>query len=303
MLSDVALKEDAQFEEVRRKSMRDFHKTRPSGSGTATKPTPSAAIIKPSVTNEGTGIKPGILNVTEEELSKTEAESWGNDEDDSNNDQDFRSEGSDQEKDSDDDKTQSDNKAESDSKHEIDENESGSESDQEEDEEKIEDKEEEEEEEIKTKVPVYSSSNSSDLVAKFLNFLDIPTTEAEIVSPLDVPVHHEVPSKKTPILLTVTVSVITDSSPVFSTVIPQSLQSFTPPTLLSTPTPPLTTKAINPPSTLPDFASVFQFNNRVTTLEQEVVELKNDPLQTQVTALVDEHLDVKLGATRDEFMN
>ncbi|GJY41547.1 hypothetical protein Tco_0428817 [Tanacetum coccineum] len=60
---------------------------------------------------------------------------------------------------------------------------------------------------------------------------------------------------------------------------------------------------MNPPSTLLDFASVFQFNNRVTALEQEVAELKKDPLHTQVTALVDEHLDAKLGATRDEFMN
>nr|GEV29097.1 hypothetical protein [Tanacetum cinerariifolium] len=43
---------------------------------------------------------------------------------------------------------------------------------------------------------------------------------------------------------------------------------------------------------------------RVTTLEKEVVELKkNDPLNTQVTALVDEHLDSRLGATRDEFMS
>ncbi|GJU89541.1 hypothetical protein Tco_1301964 [Tanacetum coccineum] len=72
---------------------------------------------------------------------------------------------------------------------------------------------------------------------------------------------------------------------------------------MSTPTPPPTTEATNPPSTLPDFASVFQFNNRVTTLEQEVAKLKKDPLYTQVTNLVDEHLDVKLGATRDEFMN
>ncbi|GKC14047.1 hypothetical protein Tco_1010829 [Tanacetum coccineum] len=75
LLSDVALKEDAQFKEVRRKSMRDFHKTHLSGYGTATKPTPSAAIIKPSVTNEGTSVKSGVLDVTEEESSKSKAES------------------------------------------------------------------------------------------------------------------------------------------------------------------------------------------------------------------------------------
>ncbi|GJT46929.1 hypothetical protein Tco_0955644 [Tanacetum coccineum] len=102
---------------------------------------------------------------------------------------------------------------------------------------------------------------------------------------MDVHVHHEVPSQQTPTLLTVHVSVISDSSPIFSTVIPQSLPSSTPPPQQSTSTPPPTTEAIYPPSTLPDFASVFQFNNRVTTLEKEVVELKKDPLHTQVTAL------------------
>ncbi|GJR80943.1 hypothetical protein Tco_0151728 [Tanacetum coccineum] len=83
----------------------------------------------------------------------------------------------------------------------------------------------------KTKVPVTSSSHSSNLASKFLNFSDIPYTYAEIVSPIDVHVHHEVPSKQTPTLFT------------------------------------------------------------------------NDPLNTQVTALVDEHLDSRLGATRDEFKN
>ncbi|GKD50493.1 hypothetical protein Tco_1279469 [Tanacetum coccineum] len=53
-----------------------------------------------------------------------------------------------------------------------------------------------------------------------------------------------------------------------------------------------------------DFASVFQFNNRDSVLEKEVAKLKrNDPLNNQVTTLVDEHLDAILGATRDEFMN
>ncbi|GJX54336.1 hypothetical protein Tco_0282705 [Tanacetum coccineum] len=72
----------------------------------------------------------------------------------------------------------------------------------------------------KTKVLVTSSSHSSDLAAKFLNFSDIPYTDAKIISHMDVHVHHEVPSQQTPTLLTVAVSVISDSPPVFSTVIP-----------------------------------------------------------------------------------
>nr|GEU29576.1 hypothetical protein [Tanacetum cinerariifolium] len=46
-----------------------------------------------------------------------------------------------------------------------------------------------------------------------------------------------------------------------------------------------------------------KFWGNITALEKEVAELKKDPLHTQVTALVDDHLDARLGATRDEFMN
>ncbi|GJZ23359.1 hypothetical protein Tco_0560818 [Tanacetum coccineum] len=202
----MALTKEAQYEEVRKKSLRDFHKTHPSGSGTVTKITPSAAKIKPSVTNEGTSVKPGVPDVTEEESTES----------------------NDQERDSGDDNTQSDSENGSDSEHETNENESGSESDQEENEEEIEDNEEEEEDEFikprmdyttnqfdddvdlrmnepittdegfnqkegtdKIEVPVTSSSHSSDLASKFLNFSDIPYIDAEIVSPMDVHVHHE----------------------------------------------------------------------------------------------------------------
>ncbi|GJU00588.1 hypothetical protein Tco_1110926 [Tanacetum coccineum] len=85
----------------------------------------------------------------------------------------------------------------------------------------------------KTEVHITSSSCSSDLASKFLIFLDIPHTDAEIVSPLDVHV-------------------------------------------CDTP---------------------------ITALEKEVAKLKKDPLHTQVTTLVDEHLDTRLGETREEFMN
>nr|GFA27479.1 hypothetical protein [Tanacetum cinerariifolium] len=69
LLSKVALTKEAQYKEVRKKSLRDFHKTHPSSSGTITKIALSAAKIKPSVTNEGTGAKPGVLDVTEESNS------------------------------------------------------------------------------------------------------------------------------------------------------------------------------------------------------------------------------------------
>ncbi|GJT13535.1 hypothetical protein Tco_0860577 [Tanacetum coccineum] len=78
----------------------------------------------------------------------------------------------------------------------------------------------------KTEVPVTSSSHSSDLAAKFLNFANIPTTEAKIVSPMDVPVYHEVPSGQTPTLLTVHVSVITKSLREVSNIAPPVIQSM-----------------------------------------------------------------------------
>ncbi|GJR38215.1 hypothetical protein Tco_1213899 [Tanacetum coccineum] len=343
LLSEVALTEEAHYEEVRKKSLRDFHKTHPSHSGTVTKTAPSAAKIKPSVTNEGISVKPGVPDVTEEESTESEAESWGKDEDDNNNEHDSRSEGSDQERDSGDDKAQSDKEDETYEEEKNDEFvRTPSNDTDDEDETNIKDKAKGDEDEgmdfttnhfnddvnvslnepvatdegfiqkegtddemtNKTEVRVTTSSHSSDLASKFLNFSHIPHTDAEIVSLMDVHVHHEVPINQTPTLLIVPISVITESLPIFTTVIPQSLPSFSPPPPQSTPTPRPKTEETNPPSTLPNFASVFQFDNRVTTLEKEVAELKrNDPLNTQVTALVDEHLDSRLGATRDEFMS
>ncbi|GJT10796.1 hypothetical protein Tco_0857838 [Tanacetum coccineum] len=253
LLSKVALTEEAQYVEVRKKSLRDFHKTRPSGSGTVTKITLSAAKIKTYVTNEGTGVKPGVPDVTEEESTESEAESWGRDEDDRNNDRDSRSKGSNQESDSGDDNTQSDKDVEDDEEEKNDELvKTPSNSTDDEDETNINDKTKGDEDERmdyttnqfdkdvnvrlnetittnegfiqkevidaemtnvqqgnenpkitlnqviedahvtlytipqKTEVLVTSSSHSSDLASKFLNFSDIPYTDAEIVSPIIV---------------------------------------------------------------------------------------------------------------------
>nr|GEV22708.1 retrovirus-related Pol polyprotein from transposon TNT 1-94 [Tanacetum cinerariifolium] len=64
-----------------------------------------------------------------------------------------------------------------------------------------------------TEVPDVSFSHSSDLASKFLKFLDIHPNDAEIVSPLDVHLHHEVPRIHTSTLLTVPVLVIPEASP------------------------------------------------------------------------------------------
>ncbi|GJV19952.1 hypothetical protein Tco_1368972 [Tanacetum coccineum] len=146
----------------------------------------------------------------------------------------------------------------------------------------------------KTEVPVTSSSRSSDLTSKFLNFSDIPQTDAEIVSPLDVHIHHEVPRTQAPTLLTIPVSVIPESSPVFTN-IAQLSYTFTPTPIQATPTPPPTIKTTNPFSNLLDFSLVFQFNDRITALEKEVVDLKKDPLHTQsLTARIKEQVKDQL---------
>ncbi|GKF79089.1 hypothetical protein Tco_0234657, partial [Tanacetum coccineum] len=73
LLSEIELTE-AQVKEVRKKSLRDFHKTHPNGSGTVAEKPPIVDKITPTVTSEGT--------------------------DDSNNDQDSSNEDSEQENES-----------------------------------------------------------------------------------------------------------------------------------------------------------------------------------------------------------
>ncbi|GKC99255.1 hypothetical protein Tco_1169530 [Tanacetum coccineum] len=129
LLLEVALNEEAQMKEVRKKSIRDFLRTHPSGSGKVSKIPPSTKKIKCSVINEGTGAKLRVPDVTEEESTESEAESWGRDKDDSNTDHESSSVGNDQENDSGDDNTQSYSEEGLNSEQETDENETGSESD------------------------------------------------------------------------------------------------------------------------------------------------------------------------------
>ncbi|GKE10350.1 hypothetical protein Tco_1413901, partial [Tanacetum coccineum] len=91
-------KEKEKVDVTRRKGIELLYETHPSGSGTVTEKPPSVDKITPTVTSEGTGDKPRVPNVTEDDSTESESESWGNDEDDSNNNQDLKSEDDDQEK-------------------------------------------------------------------------------------------------------------------------------------------------------------------------------------------------------------
>ncbi|GJW37071.1 hypothetical protein Tco_0059991 [Tanacetum coccineum] len=238
LLFDVALTEEAQMKEVRKKSLRDFHKTHPSGSGTVAEDPPRVAKITPTVTSEGTGekLRANVTKDDSSELNPSLGSAIDSEQEEESNDDNQEQEYFDQENESEDDEMK-----------------------------------------------------------------NIPQTDAEIVSPLDVHVHHEVPRTQVHTLLTIPVSVIPESSPVFTN-IPQSSHTFIPTPIQTTPTPPRTIETTNPLSNLLDFTSVFRFNNRITTLEKEVADLKKDPLHTQVTSLVDSHLDTRLGETRQEFM-
>ncbi|GJX70550.1 hypothetical protein Tco_0307721 [Tanacetum coccineum] len=226
LLSEVALSEKSQIKEARKKSLRYFHKTHPSGSGTIDEKPPSVEKITPTITSEGTGDKLRVPDVTNDDSSESESDdeqeldSKQNEE--SNND-DQEQEDFNQENESEDDEMKSDKEQGMDdttdqfgddadasleeptvtatgivqgegNDAEMSKAQQGNEN--------LETTQEQVVEDAhvtisnvskKTKVPVTSSSRSYDLLSKFLNFSDIPQTDAEIVSPLDVHVDHEVP--------------------------------------------------------------------------------------------------------------
>ncbi|GJY72223.1 hypothetical protein Tco_0475926 [Tanacetum coccineum] len=255
--------------------------THPSGSGIGVEKPLSVEKITPTVTSEGTGDKPGVPDVTEDDSTESESESWEQDEE---SDDDYQEEEEvDQENESEDDEIESDeDKGMDDTTDQFDDDVDarleeptqtgkeivhgkGADVEMDEAQQGNENLETTQEQVVndahvtittvtkKTGVPVTSSSRSSDLASKLLNFSDTPQTDTEIVSPLDVYVHHEVPRTQAP-TLTILVSVITESSPIFTN-IPQSSQTFTPPPILTTPTLPPTIETTNPLSTFPDFAS------------------------------------------------
>ncbi|GKF90354.1 hypothetical protein Tco_0274055, partial [Tanacetum coccineum] len=125
----------------------------------------------------------------------------------------------------------------------------------------------------KTEGPMQSSSVSSDFTYKLLNFENASLTDNEITSLMDTTICHEEPSSQTSSLFTVPIIVIPGITSTFTKTIPPPHPFFNPPPQQATPTAtPTASNVITLFPALPDFSSVFRFNDRVTNLERDLSE-------------------------------
>ncbi|GJZ36083.1 retrovirus-related pol polyprotein from transposon TNT 1-94 [Tanacetum coccineum] len=145
-----------------------------------------------------------------------------------------------------------------------------------------------------------SSSVSLDFIEKLLNFEKPSTANNEISSLMDTTVHHEETSSQTSSMYTVPVTAIPEIMSDFTTTIPPPPPFFNPLPQQATPTPtPTASEATTSFPALPDFSSVFKFNDRVTNLEKDLSEMKQvDQFKTYVKS---KDLDLWHVITNDDF--
>ncbi|GKB26411.1 hypothetical protein Tco_0865812 [Tanacetum coccineum] len=296
VLSEVVLTEAEQIKLVTKRSKKDFHVSQASGLGdgvdTQSK-VPDEQQPKTSGTNEGTGAIPGVLDVPPYK-SESDKDSWGdsededNDDDDGDNDDDGNSDNHDD--DSDDERTESD-------RDELDDEET---MDDEEDDEVIKElyddvNQEEEDAHVtltpvieahKADEPIQSSSVSSDFTSKLLNLENPSPVDNEIASLLETSAHHETAIPEITYGFTTTTP---PPTPFFNPLLQQQTPTFT------------TTTSKNPTVTLPkipNFASVFKFDQRVSVLESKMSESKQTnqfaEAVSSILGIVDKYLASKM---------
>ncbi|GKD39402.1 hypothetical protein Tco_1259609 [Tanacetum coccineum] len=128
-----------------------------------------------------------------------------------------------------------------------------------------------------------SSSVSSDFASKFLNLDNVPPADNEVASMMNDKVSHEESSTQAPLLLTVPVKAIPVTSNVATTTVPLTITPIISIPQLSTPTPiPTTDPTTSSIHVLPDFASLFGFDQRVSALEQELSQVKQKILSDKL---------------------
>nr|GEU67741.1 hypothetical protein [Tanacetum cinerariifolium] len=109
-----------------------------------------------------------------------------------------------------------------------------------------------------------------------------PPSDHEVTSLMNIKMSHEVPSPQISFPLTEPATVIPDSSTIASTIVPLTISMISPLPQLLTPSPAPTTVLITTSiPTLLDFSFLFSFDQRVSTLEIELSQLK----QADQTAL------------------
>ncbi|GJS77178.1 hypothetical protein Tco_0727059 [Tanacetum coccineum] len=127
----------------------------------------------------------------------------------------------------------------------------------------------------KNKGPMQSSSVLSDFTEKLLNFENVSPADNEIASLMDTTIRHEEPSGQTSSLYTIPITVILKITSTFTTTIPPPPPSFNPLLQKATPTPtPTASEVTTSFPALLKVASVFRFNDRVTSLERDMSEMK-----------------------------
>nr|GEW31074.1 hypothetical protein [Tanacetum cinerariifolium] len=126
-----------------------------------------------------------------------------------------------------------------------------------------------------TKGSKKGSSVSSDFACKFLNLDNVPPVIDEVASMMNVKVHQEESSTQAPPLPTVPMTAILETSTVAATTIPPLIQPFSSISQMTTPTPkPKTKPTTTSIAALPNFSSLFGFDQRVSTLEKEMSQFK-----------------------------
>ncbi|GKA79558.1 hypothetical protein Tco_0786154 [Tanacetum coccineum] len=311
LLSEAALLEVAQLKKTLKKSKLETRKLHASGSGdgVGSQPkVPDESEDKTTGTDEGTGTILGVPDVPKYQ-SESENESWGDSDDDSNDDDNDDASNDDGDVDSD---VDGDNEASETEKRLY-----GFTNDDEEYKELYKDvnvrlKATEQEEEgkgdaemtDKTEVLVQSSI-SSDFANQFLNLDNVPPTNSEVVSMMNVKVRHEEPSTQNPSLLNIPVRVIPKTSTATGPTIPPTISPITPLPQQSTPTPTPAPTTETTTTTIPallDFSSLFGFDQRVFALEKELCQIKQadhsaqllTTIKSQIPAMVDAQLSTRL---------
>ncbi|GJT03358.1 hypothetical protein Tco_0824527, partial [Tanacetum coccineum] len=136
-----------------------------------------------------------------------------------------------------------------------------------------------------------SSSVSSNFANQFLILEKVPPSDHEVASLMNIKMSHEVPRTQIPFPLIEPATVIPNSCTIASTIVPPTISMISPLPQLTTPTPaPTTASTTTSIPALPDFSSLFGFDQRVSTLETELSQLKQADLCTQVLESVKSQL-------------